>query len=222
MGISPSPSVISHQSSVIQSSLIAHSYFCPAMYELLFQKLDEKIKLTEEEKQLCKTFFIPKKLRKRQYLLQEGDVCKYVAFAEKGILRSYTIDDRGGEHVIQFAFEGWWISDQFSFLTGEPSIYNIDALEDCELLIISKQSHDELLQKMPKYETYIRLLITDAYIALQRRTCTMISLPLEERYVAFTQMFPTMFQRVPQHMIASYMGLSAETLSRVRSRLSKK
>ena len=75
------------------------------MYELLFQKLGEKIQLTEEEKQLCKTFFIPKKIRKRQYLLQEGDACKYIVFVEKGMLRSYTIDDKGSEHVIQFAFE---------------------------------------------------------------------------------------------------------------------
>src|ERR1051325_3311681 len=110
------------------------------MYELLFQKFDEKIRLTEEEKTLSKSFFLPKKLRKRQYLLQEGDVNKYVAFVEKGMLRSYTVDEKGNEHIIQFAFEGWWIGDQYSFITGEPSIYNIDALEDCELLLLSQQA----------------------------------------------------------------------------------
>ena len=100
------------------------------MFELLFQKFDEKIGLTEEEKELSRKFFTPKKLRKRQYLLQEGDVCKYVAFVEKGLLRAYTVNDKGQEHISQFAFEGWWISDQLSFLTGEPSNYNIDSLED--------------------------------------------------------------------------------------------
>src|SRR5215831_8559365 len=123
-------------------------YFCflnYSMFELLFQKFDEKINLTHEEKQLSKSFFIPKKLRKRQWLLQEGDVCKYIAFVEKGLLRSYRINEKGTEHIMQFAFEGWWISDQFSFLTGEPSEYNIDALENCELLLLTRQAQDEML-----------------------------------------------------------------------------
>src|SRR5215213_10893636 len=98
------------------------------MFEMLFQKVGEKISLTDEEKETCKTFFIPKKLRKKQYLLQQDDICRYTAFVEKGVLRSYTIDDKGVEHIIQFALEGWWIADQYSFLTGEPTVYNIEAL----------------------------------------------------------------------------------------------
>src|SRR6476620_12064182 len=119
------------------------------MSDLLFQKFDEKINLTEEEKQLSCSFFIPKKLRKKQYLLQEGDVCKYVAFVEKGLLRSFAVDDKGHEHITQFAFEGWWIADQVSFLTGEPSDYNIEALEDCELLLWAKQAEDDMMEKIP-------------------------------------------------------------------------
>src|SRR3569833_3578315 len=107
------------------------------MFELLFQKFEEKVQLTNEDREISKSFFTPKKLRKRQYLLQEGDVCKYVAFVEKGMLRSYTIDDKGSEHIMQFAFEGWWIADNYSFLTGEPGTYTIDALEDSELLLLS-------------------------------------------------------------------------------------
>src|SRR5205809_7716154 len=122
------------------------------MFELLFQKLEEKIKLTEEEKKLSRSFFIPKKLRRKQYLLQEGDVCKYVAFVEKGLLRAFTIDDKGREHITQFAFEGWWIADQVSFLTGEPSEHNIEALEDCELLLLTKLAEDKMLEKIPKLE----------------------------------------------------------------------
>jgi CRP-like cAMP-binding protein len=124
------------------------------MFELLFQKFDEKIELTEEEKKLSRSFFVPKKLRKRQYLLQEGDVSKYIAFIEKGLLRSYTVDDKGNEHITQFAFEGWWISDQYSFLTGEPSEYNIEAMEDCELLLLTKQTEEEMLEKIPKLERF--------------------------------------------------------------------
>jgi CRP-like cAMP-binding protein len=189
------------------------------MFEVLFQKLDEKIQLSEEERQLCKSFFTPKKLRKRQYLLQEGDVCKYIAFVEKGMLRSYTINDKGGEHIMQFAFEGWWISDQFSFLTGEPAIYTIDALEDSELLLLSKQAEEQLLQKLPKFERYFRILLQNSLIATQRRLIGSLSQTAEERYNDLIVGCPTIPQRVPQHMMASFLGITPETLSRIRKQV---
>lgn len=192
------------------------------MYELFFQAFNEKVPLTSEEQETIKTFLTPKKLRKKQYLLQEGDICKYIAFVEKGALKSYVIDEAGTERITQFALEGWTISDLYSFLTGEPATYHIDAIEDAELVLISKAAHEELLQQVPKYETYIRLQITGAYIALQRRLTSIISLPIEERYKNLTTLYPTIVQRVPQHMIASYMGLTPETLSRVRGRVSGK
>ena len=189
------------------------------MYELFFQKFNEIIPLTNEEQDVIRAFLTPKKLRKKQYVLQEGDVCKYIAYVEKGALRAYTISEKGDEHIIQFALEGWLISDLYSFLTGEPATYNIDALEDAELVLISKSSYEELLKKLPKFETYIRLQLTSAYIAMQRRLTSIISFSLEERYAYFNQLYPDIVSRVPQHMIASYMGLTAETLSRVRRRL---
>jgi CRP-like cAMP-binding protein len=190
------------------------------MYELFFQRFRSKVPLTAEEEEQIKSYLTPKKLRKKQYLLQEGDVCKMIAFVEKGVLREYLADDRG-EHIIQFALEGWTISDLFSFLTGEPATYNIDALENSEVIIISKAAHEELLRTQPKYETYMRLLITNAYIALQKRLTSVISTPADDQYEAFTQMYPDIVQRVPQHMIASYMGLTPETLSRVRKKISR-
>lgn len=192
------------------------------MYEVFFQKFNEKVALTAEEQALFKTYLTPKKLRKKQYLLQEEDVCKFIAFVERGALRSYTVDEKGVERIIQFAVEGWTISDLYSFLTGEPATYNIDALEDSELVLISKPAHEELLKCLPKYETYIRLQLTGAYIAMQRRLTSIISMPLEDRYALFTEQYPAIVQRVPQHMIASYMGLTPETLSRVRRKLSQK
>lgn len=192
------------------------------MYEVFLRKFNEKIPLTPEEEELLKQYLTPKKLRKKQYLLQEGDVGKNICVVEKGALRAYVLDDKGNEHITAFALEGWTMGDLTSFIKEEPATLNIEALEDCELVLISKQAHDELLLKMPKYETYTRKLMTDAYMALQKRTTNMISLPLEERYKALTQMYPNIIQRVPQHMIASFMGLSPETLSRVRSRISNK
>lgn len=192
------------------------------MYELFFHKFNEKVNLSKEEEEAIKQNLTPKKLRKKQYLLQEGDVCKHIAFVEKGALKAYVVDDAGAESIIQFALEGWVISDLYSFLTGEPATYNIDALENAELVLISKSAHEELLKKIPKYETYIRLQITGAYIALQKRLTSIISLPLEERYKNFLALYPNIAQRVPQHMIASYMGLTPETLSRVRSRMASR
>lgn len=192
------------------------------MYELFFQNFNSKVALTPEEEAQIKNYLSPKKLRKKQYLLQESDVCKTIAFIEKGALKAYSVDDNGNEHIIQFGLEGWTISDLYSFLTGEPSTYNIDAIEDSELVLINKSAHEELLLKVPKYETYTRLNITGAYLAMQKRLTSIIGSPVEERYANFTALYPNIVQRVPQHMIASYMGLSPETLSRIRRRISSK
>lgn len=192
------------------------------MYELFFRKFNEKISLTEEEETLVKQYLTPKKLRKKQYLLQEGDICKSIAFVEKGVLRAYSVDEKGNEHIIQFGLEGWLISDLYSFLSNEPATYNIDAIEDAELVLINKSAHEELLRKLPKYETFTRLNITGAYLAMQKRLTSIISSTLEERYTGFINLYPNIVQRVPQHMIASYMGLTPETLSRVRQKMIRK
>ncbi|NCT95048.1 MAG: Crp/Fnr family transcriptional regulator [Chitinophagaceae bacterium] len=189
------------------------------MYEVFLNAFHEKVPLTDAERAFVQSFLMPKKLRRKQYLLQEGDVCKAIAFVEKGALRSYCVDDNSTEHIVQFALEGRTISDLYSFLTGETATYHIEALEDSELVLITKQAHEELLGKMPKYETFIRLQITGAYIALQKRLTAAISISNDERYKAFAAAYPEILQRVPQHMIASYMGITPETLSRVRRKI---
>lgn len=190
------------------------------MFELLFKKFDEKIQLSQEEKQLAKSFFIPKKIRKRQYMLQEGDVCKYIIFVEKGFLRCYTVDEKGNEHMLQFAFEGWWMSDQYSFLTNTPSRYNIDALEDSELLLLTRESEEKMLDKIPKLERYFRLLLQGSLIATFKRLESSLSDTAEEKYNRLVNDCPSIVERVPQHMLASAIGITPETLSRIRKQLS--
>ena len=189
------------------------------MFELLLQSIKERVDITDEEFNFCKTLFIPKKLRKKRYLLQEGDVCKYTAFVEKGMLRTHTIDDKGNEPILQFSLEGWWVADLYSFLTNEPSNYNREALEDCELLMITKPSWDTMLNKIPALERYFRILVQNSLIATQRRLMGSISETAQEKYTKLINTFPGCLQRVPQHMIASYLGITPETLSRIRGQM---
>jgi len=189
------------------------------MFELLHQKINAIISTTEEEFDYCKTLFLPKKLRKRQDLLQEGDVCKYQAFVEKGMLRSYIIDEKGTEHILQFASEGWWIADLSSYLTGESSPFNMEALEDSELLLLSKPSWDKLMEAIPGFEHYFRIIIQNHLITTQKRLMQSHTETAEEKYLKFTQTYTDCIQRVPQRMIASYLGISRETLSRLRNKL---
>ena len=190
------------------------------MYELYFQNFNSKVPVTEEEQELIKNYLTVKKIRKKQYLLQEGDVCKSVAFVKKGALRLYKLTEDGSEHIVLFALEGMFITDLYSFLTNESSVYNIDAIEDSELVLITKSSSDELRKLSSKYQEFIFQETSEAYIQSERRITSTISLSLEERYKDLTENYPDIIQRVPQHMIASYMGLAPETLSRVRRRIS--
>jgi CRP-like cAMP-binding protein len=172
------------------------------------------------KKRFAKALFSPKKLRRRQYILQQDDICKNLIFVEKGILRSYSMDNKGNEHILQFAPEGWWISDVYSFLTGEAAVYNIEAIEDSELLLqISKSSLDELYERVPKFERYFRLLSQANMVATHRRLTATLSDSADEKYLRLLSAYPNIVARVPQHMIASYLGITPETLSRVRKRI---
>ena len=192
------------------------------MFEPFFEHIRKVVELSKEEEELIKPYLQLKKVRKKQYVLQEGDPCKSVFFVTKGLLRKYFINDHDGEGIVQFAIEGWVISDLFSFLTQEPSSFNIDALEDSEVIMLTKAAADEVILKVRAFETYSRILVTKAYVASERRLASMIGMSIEDRFVEFNKLHPDIVQRVPQHMIASYMGLTPETLSRVRKRMGEK
>lgn len=188
---------------------------------LLLSSISKHIHLTDSEQEFLLSLFKPRKIRKRQYLLQDGDVCKYTAFVNKGCLRSFIIDKDGVEHVFQFAPEGWWTGDIQSFKTQTPSLLNIDALEDSELLMIAKSDMDLLYEKVPKYERFSRLILENAFITHQERILQSICFTAAERYTHFNQKYPSLAQRLPQTQIASYLGLTPEFLSKLRKQLLK-
>jgi CRP-like cAMP-binding protein len=186
------------------------------MFDVFFSHVLEKVVLTDEEKETIKTFFIFKKLRKRQYLLQEGEVCKYMSFVEKGLLRSYNVDEKGEEHMIQFAWEGWWISDTYSFVSGEKAAFNIDAIEVTELLMITAVDFEEMTLQVPKMERYFRILFQNNIVTKERRLMSSITHTAEEKYIELADSNPEIIVRIPQNLIASYLGLAPETLSRIK------
>jgi CRP-like cAMP-binding protein len=192
------------------------------MFDLLHDNFQKRIHLTDEEFGRCVTFFVSKKVRKKQFILQEGEVCRHIAFVTSGCLRSYTVDSNGEEHIIQFAIEDWWISDLQSFLSGKPTTYNIDALEDSELLLLDKEARDRMLESVPKLERYFRLLQEANYVAMHHRIEGSLSSTAEERYLDFIKTYPTLIQRVPQGQIASYLGITPQSLSRIRKEMSEK
>ena len=138
---------------------------------------------------------------------------------QKGLLLSYMINETCNEHIIQFALEGWLISDIYSFITGEPSPYNIDVLEDPELVLISNAGMDELRKRIPKFLEFSFVQLRSACIAFEKRVSAMVNLTTQERYTQLMKTYPDMGQRIPQHLIASYLGLTPETLSRTGRQL---
>lgn len=189
------------------------------MFSLLKKHINNRVLLTEEEFNISTKFFISKKLKKHQFLLSEGDVCRYIGFVNSGCLREYKIDNKGVEHILQFAIEDWWVSDLNSFLTGLPASYNIDALQDSEVLLLEKSAREELLKNCPKMERFFRLLIEANHIATQQRIADSLSASAEERYLKFIKTYPKLFEQVPQNHIASYLGITPQSLSRIRKEL---
>ena len=180
------------------------------------------IPLNEGEIELIESVFQSKKFRKRQYFLQEGDVCKYTAFIVKGAMRQYTVDDRGEEHIVRLSIENWWATDRESLMKQTPSIYFIDAWEDTEALLVTKDAFMELADHIPALSEWMLNLDVNFAIASQRRLTAAISLSAEERYHDLEKTYPEFLQRFPQHIIASYLGINRESLSRIRSRRVKK
>lgn len=187
------------------------------MWDLLFKNLSKYVELTPDDCEIIRSLFVYRKFRKRQYIQQEGDVTRFETFVVKGITRTYEVDDAGQEHVIQFGIEDWWVGDLYSFLTEIPSSYNIDCLEDTEVLQITKNDQEKLYHQVPTMERHFRILVQNAFIASTKRLSSSLSKSASERYEEFLQRYPHIEQRVPNHQIASYLGITPQSLSRIRA-----
>jgi len=194
------------------------------MYEALIKYFNSYATspLSEKEIESIESVFVHKRFRKRQYFLQEGEVCKHTAFIVKGAMRQYTVDDKGEEHIARLSIENWWASDRESLMKQIPSIYFIDAWEDTEALLVTKSAFIDLIDGIPTLAESMRNIDVNFAIASQRRLNAAISLSAEERYHDLEKNYPEFLQRFPQHIIASYLGINRETLSRIRSRGVKK
>jgi len=192
------------------------------MFNLLHTHIKRRIHISEKELALLSKFFSPKKLKRKQFLLQEGDVCKHIAFVNEGCLREYTVDHKGEEHILQFAIKDWWISDLNSFLSGTASTHNIDTLQDSEILLLEKDARERMLETVPKMERFFRLLLEANHVVTHRRINESLSASAEDRYLKFLKTYPALVEQVPQSQIASYLGITPQSLSRIRKELSSK
>ncbi|WP_294286159.1 Crp/Fnr family transcriptional regulator [uncultured Chryseobacterium sp.] len=175
-----------------------------------------------ERVNMCSLHYEAKKIQKNQFLLQYGEICRYIYFVEKGLLKMYSIDKNGKEHIIQFAPESWLISDRSSLYFNEKSVYYIEAVEDSEILMLPPDFINKLTEGFPISLEQSDILLQKHIKSLQDRINSLLAETAEERYMKFIKMYPDLLLRVPQWMIASYLGITPESLSRVRKELARK
>lgn len=188
---------------------------------LILQNIAKHITLDSNEQDYFLSLLQFKHIKRKDFLLQANEVIKTENFITKGCVRTYTIDSNGTEHIVMFGIEGWWVGDMYSFLTQLPANYFIDALEDTELLQISKSNLEKLYERVPKFERFFRIILQNAFIAQQQRINQNLSFTAEQRYLYFIQKYPSLEQRIPQKQIASYLGITPVFLSMLRKKLSK-
>jgi len=192
------------------------------MIEILRASVLKHQQMSEDDFNSVTALMIPKKLRKRQYLLQAGDVCRSLAFISKGCLRQYSLDEVGEEHILRFGTEGSWMVDVESFKAQKSTNTNIDALENSELFLMSYESWNRLSVAIPVWGSYIRDVLAEEYNAALARISDFTGASAEERYLHFVARYPDLFQRVPLYQIASYLGITPQSLSRIRKELSER
>lgn len=192
------------------------------MTEIFKNNISQHITLSEDESAQFYSLFQKKTIKKRQFLLREGEICKFEGFVIKGLFKTYHIDSDGIEQILNFATEDWWITDIDSFPNELPSQLNIEALEDSEVLIISKKDKEFAYKNLPKIEKLFRVMTQKTHVALQRRMIDNLSKTADKRYTDFIEKYPQLYQRLTNVQIAAYLGISHEFVSRIRKKIVNK
>lgn len=186
---------------------------------LILQNISKHVTLTQQESQLFLSKTETHRFKAKSLLLNTGEICKYSYFVNSGILRSFNINDNIVEHVLNFACEGYWIGDMYSLISQKPGNLFIEVLEDAEIIMLSKESQEQLYAEIPKLERFFRILTENSLVANQERLMDNLSLSAEDRYSKFCKRYPELIQKIPQKQIASYIGVTPEFLSKMKSRL---
>ena len=189
---------------------------------LLLDNIARHVSLSKDEQQRFLHLTEEKQYKSKTVLLEEGEVCRNSIFVNSGVLRSYTVVDNAVEHVLNFACSGWWIADMYSLISQKPGQLFIDVVEDADVVLLSKENQEQLYSDIPKIERFFRILTENALVANQQRIIDNLSLPAEERFDKFCKRYPTLLQHVPQKQIASYIGVTPEFFSKMKSALLKK
>ncbi|WP_428664863.1 Crp/Fnr family transcriptional regulator [Runella sp.] len=186
--------------------------------ERLRKHIEQVTAISDEEFEYIKSFFSLKRVRKNQYLINEGDEVKYEFFVLSGIYKVFFVDEQGKEFILQFAQENWWMSDYCAFFKQKNATMYVECMEDGEVLFCSLQAREKLSAELHKIEHFFRIKLTNGYVALQERIKLLLSSTPQQRYEAFSKLYPDLIQRVPKKFIAEYLGVSRETLSRLYSK----
>ena len=189
------------------------------MTELIKQNIVKHIALSEEEMEAFCSLFQQKLVRKKSFLLRPGEICKFEGFVNKGLFRVYHIDQNGFEQILYFASENWWITDIDSFTNSVPSQLYIEAIEDSEILLISKKDKEIAYNNLPKIEKLFRVMTQKTHVALQRRMIDNLGKTADQRYLDFIEKYPGLYQRLSNLQIAAYLGISHEFLSKIRKKI---
>lgn len=189
--------------------------------DMIRTNIESKIghSLTDEDFSFFSGLLKPRSIAAREILIQEGDRCTSLYFVEKGALYSYLTDKDGHVHVVQFALEDYWISDLYSFFSGKPALFTIEALEPCQLLVLDETGFKTACDHLPKLDRFFRVLIQTAYVNSQYRIARTFSAEAEQRYCELVENHPDIIQRIPQFLIASYLGIKPQSLSRIRKNI---
>jgi len=190
--------------------------------DILYTNIERHIHLTQDDKVRFLSVLRTKTVKKKSIILSENKVSTHATFVLKGCLKAYTVNDNGFEHIIQFAPEDWWVTDMYSFISQKPGNIIIEAIENSEVVQLSRADQLRLFDDIPAFERYFRIITEKSLVSYRTRLMDNMSLTATERYAGFCEQYPTLITKLPQKLIASYIGVTPEFLSKMRARLRNK